>query len=149
MSNFSVYFEDVVPLKIDKRKLQSRVKELILQEQFHPGYLSIIFCSDNYLLNINKQFLGHDYYTDIVTFDYVEDQTVSGDLFISVDRVKENAALLHLPFTHELYRVILHGVLHLVGYKDKTKTEQKLMREREDYYLEGLIDKKKANDNKI
>jgi rRNA maturation RNase YbeY len=147
VSNFSVYFEDVVPLKLHNRKLQSRVNELILKEQFHPGRLSIIFCSDDYLLNINKQFLGHDYYTDIVTFDYVEDQMVSGDLFISIDRVKENAAVLDLPFMHELYRVILHGVLHLAGYKDKTKAEQKVMREKEDFYLEGLIDKKKANDN--
>jgi probable rRNA maturation factor len=88
------------------------------------------------LLKINEQYLNHNYYTDIVTFDYVENSVISGDLFISVDRVEENASQLGVSFDEELYRVIFHGILHLCGYNDKTIAEKEMMREKEDFYLE-------------
>ena len=99
------------------------------------GTISIIFCSDNYLLEVNKQYLNHNYFTDIITFNNVEDSVISGDLFISLDRVKENAETFHSKFVVELYRVVFHGILHLIGYNDKTETEKKLMRQKEDFYL--------------
>jgi len=99
------------------------------------GDINIIFCSDNYLLDINIKYLGHDYFTDIITFDYCEDKTLSGDLFISIDSVKDNAKFYGVEFEDELNRVIVHGVLHLIGYDDHTEEEQKTMREKENYYL--------------
>ena len=110
---------------------------LIQNEGKTFGDISVIFCSDEYLLKINEQYLDHNYYTDIVTFDYVENAVISGDLFISVDRVAENAEKYGNPFIEELHRVIIHGVLHLVGYNDKTVKEQSLMREKEDFYLKN------------
>ncbi len=98
--------------------------------------LSFIFCSDDYLLDMNKKYLGHDYYTDVITFDNSEENTFSGDVFISIDRVRENAGTYGQLFMHELHRVIIHGVLHLSGYDDATEQEQKTMRFKEDYYLE-------------
>ncbi len=97
--------------------------------------LSVIFCSDDYLLEMNKKYLGHDYFTDVITFDNSEGNNFSGDIFISVDRVRENAEIYSQQFIDELYRVIIHGVLHLSGYDDGEKSEQELMRSREDYYL--------------
>jgi len=98
--------------------------------------LNIIFCSDDFLLNINQEYLNHDYYTDIITFDYSSDK-VEGELYISIDRVRENAKDLGISFNHELHRVIIHGVLHLCGYKDKSEEEEKLMRLKEDTYLKS------------
>lgn len=99
------------------------------------GDISIIFCSDNYLLDINMKYLGHDYFTDIITFDYCTDATLSGDLFISIDTVRDNAAFYGAEFETELRRVIVHGLLHLIGYDDHTPEQQKVMRTKEDYYL--------------
>ena len=104
------------------------------------GNINIIFCSDSYLLDINIKYLGHDYYTDIITFDYCEGDVLSGDLFISVDSVRDNAAFYETGFSTELNRVIVHGVLHLAGYDDHSDSEQKTMRSKEDYYL-GLREK--------
>ena len=87
------------------------------------------------MLEINKEYLGHDYYTDIITFDYVENYTISGDLFISVDRLKENAKKYNIKFINELYRIVFHGILHLVGYNDKTTEQKVVMKERENFYL--------------
>ena len=101
--------------------------------------ISIIFCSDPYLLEINRQYLQHDYYTDIITFDYCEDPYISGDLFISVDTVRANAQTYKTLFEEELNRVMVHGVLHLCGYDDHTKEQQKTMRAKEDYYLKLRI----------
>ena len=100
------------------------------------GNISIIFCSDNYILDINQQFLQHDYFTDIITFDYCEGNTLSGDLFISIDSVRANADFFGTTFENELNRVIVHGILHLIGYDDHTEEEQKTMRSKENYYLE-------------
>jgi rRNA maturation RNase YbeY len=99
------------------------------------GDVSIIFCSDNYILDVNMRYLQHDYFTDIITFDYCESDRLSGDLFISVDSVRENALFYGTEFEDELNRVMVHGLLHLIGYDDHTEDEQKTMREKEDYYL--------------
>lgn len=99
------------------------------------GNISIIFCSDNYILDVNLRYLHHDYFTDVITFDYCEGNRLSGDLFISVDSVRENAVEFGTEFDDELHRVIVHGLLHLIGYDDHTPEDQKLMHEKEDYYL--------------
>ena len=104
------------------------------------GDISIIFCSDNYILNVNLRYLHHDYFTDVITFDYCEGDKLSGDLFISIDSVRENAVEFGTGFDEELHRVIVHGLLHLIGYDDHTPEQQLVMRAKEDYYL-GLRDK--------
>lgn len=97
--------------------------------------LGIIFCSDDYLLEMNRKHLNHDYFTDIITFDYCEDSNVSGDLFISVDRVEENASGFDVSMLDELHRVIVHGALHLIGYSDKGEAAKTQMTSKEDFYL--------------
>ena len=99
------------------------------------GEISFIFCTDNHLLEKNIQFLDHNTYTDIITFDYCEADIINGDIFVSVDRVSENANTFGVDFENELDRVIIHGVLHLAGYHDKSKEEANTMREKEDFYL--------------
>lgn len=99
------------------------------------GAVNIIFCSDNYILDVNMKYLQHDYFTDIITFDYCEKDVLSGDLFISIDSVRENAAFYKTEFNDELNRVIVHGLLHLIGYDDHTDEDVKVMRSKEDYYL--------------
>ena len=99
------------------------------------GNISIIFCSDNYILDINQKFLQHDYFTDIITFDYCEGNTLSGDLFISIDSVRENAIEYGFDFDTELNRDIVHGLLHLIGYDDHTDDDIRTMRAKENYYL--------------
>ena len=99
------------------------------------GDISIIFVSDQYLLEMNQKYLNHDYFTDIITFDYCEHNIISGDLFISVDRVKENADSFNVDELTEIHRVMIHGVLHLCGYQDKTEEEEKNMRLLENKYL--------------
>ncbi len=135
MSKIEILFEDIKPLKVNKLLLKKYIKLLINKEMKIPGDLTVVFCSDTFLLNINIKYLNHNYYTDIVTFNYVEGHRISGDLFISVDRVKENAVAFNTTMNTELYRVIFHGVLHLIGYNDKTTEEKKVMRKMEDLYL--------------
>ncbi len=101
--------------------------------------VSLIFVSDDYLLDMNQRHLNHDYYTDIITFDYCEGDLIAGDLFISVDRVKENANDAAIDFQLELNRVVVHGVLHLCGYKDKTEEEELEMRKKEDEALKMIV----------
>ena len=129
------FFEDFTAFNFNEKVLKEHVNELIVNEEREAGELSVIFCSDNYLLEVNKQYLNHDYYTDIITFDYVEHNVISGDLFISVDRIKNNASEYSVELIKELYRVVFHGVLHLVGYNDKSDEEQLIMTEKENYYL--------------
>tara|TARA_B100000508_G_scaffold141092_1_gene146456 strand:+ start:124724 stop:125131 length:408 start_codon:yes stop_codon:yes gene_type:complete len=107
-------------------------------EGFSVGEISIILGSDEWLLEYNKQYLDHDYYTDIITFDYVESNVISGDLLISFDRVVDNSLTLNVSRETELCRVVVHGFLHLCGYGDKTVSEKELMRKKEDYYLNLL-----------
>ena len=100
------------------------------------GDINVIFCSDNYILDVNMKYLQHDYFTDIITFDYCEGKILSGDLFISVDSVRENSIEFGTDFEEELHRVIVHGVLHLIGYDDHTEEDKKVMRQKENYYLQ-------------
>lgn len=99
------------------------------------GDINIIFCSDNYILDVNMKYLQHDYFTDIITFDYCEGDILSGDLFISIDSVRENSEFYGTEFHEELNRVIVHGVLHLIGYDDHTEKDIAQMRSKENYYL--------------
>lgn len=135
MNSIEFFFEDVESVPIHKKILNLHLNSLIKNELKRIGDISVIFCSDEYLLNMNKEYLDHDYYTDIITFDYVENDVISGDLFISLERITENAVNFNTTQLKELYRVVFHGVLHLVGYKDKTDQEAKIMREKENYYL--------------
>ena len=111
------------------------LEDVIRAESKAVGEISVVFCNDERLLKMNQEFLDHDYYTDIITFDYTEDDTVSGDLFISIDRVLDNANILGVVYDEELKRVCVHGVLHLCGYKDKTEEEEQNMRFLENKYL--------------
>jgi len=128
-------FEDVSFDLPDKNALVSWIKSAIENEQKKMGNITYIFCSDEYLWNMNKQFLNHDYYTDIITFDYVKDNVISGDLFISYDRIKDNAEKFNVLRETELLRVMIHGVLHLVGYDDLTDEDEIEIHKREDFYL--------------
>lgn len=108
------------------------IENVINSENKSLGEISYIFCDDEYLLEINKQYLNHDYYTDIISFDYTENEVVSGDIFISIDRVKENALDYGVSFDNELKRVVIHGILHFCGYKDKSQDEERMMRLKEE-----------------
>jgi rRNA maturation RNase YbeY len=132
-----LFFSEETNFKIGKKsKRREWLTDVIQKEDREPGQISIILCNDSYLLEMNKQYLNHDYYTDIITFDYSEgDKILSGDLFISVDRVEENASTLAVNFDHELDRVMVHGILHLIGYNDKTSREKSEMRKKEEGYL--------------
>ncbi len=111
------------------------ISNVIGSENKKLGEINYIFCDDEYLLEINKEHLQHDYYTDIISFDYTVGNEISGDMFISIDRVKENAQDFNVSFDEELKRVIVHGVLHYCGYKDKSEEDELLMRNKEDEKL--------------
>jgi probable rRNA maturation factor len=115
--------------------LKAFVESIFKKEKKALASINYIFCSDKRLLEINRQFLNHDYYTDIITFDLSESSSTQAEIYISVDRVRENAKQLGSSFKSELHRVIFHGALHLCGYGDKTKREKEEMREKEDFYL--------------
>ena len=116
-------------------KKSSWLQTIISSEKKECKKISYSFVNDEELLQMNKKYLNHDTYTDIITFDYCEGKSISGDIFISIDRVTENATTFSVTFEEELNRVIAHGVLHLCGYKDKTKREILKMRKKEEYYL--------------
>ena len=120
---------------IDQNKLSKWVEFCIHQENKLLGEIAYIFCSDDYLLKINIKHLNHNTLTDIISFDYGVDNVVSGDIYISTDRVADNAKDLSATFRDELHRVMIHGVLHYCGHKDKTASDKKVMRSKEDYYL--------------
>ncbi|MBD3906028.1 rRNA maturation RNase YbeY [Chryseobacterium sp. Ch-15] len=111
------------------------LKDIILSEDKKLGEINYIFCDDEYLLKVNQDYLQHDYYTDIITFDYVKGKTISGEIFVSLQRILDNASTLSKNYEEELRRVLAHGILHLCGYKDKTEEEEKLMRNKEDFYI--------------
>lgn len=123
--------------RLGSRRLTSRwIKEIVSQAEMRLGDLSVVFCSDPYILEVNKQYLGHDYYTDIITFDYCEGDVLSGDLIISVDTVRANAKEYGAAsFDEELHRVIIHGVLHLIGFDDHSPEDQAEMRRQENAAL--------------
>lgn len=114
---------------------KSWLKSVAAAEGRRLGEISVIFCSDPYLLDVNRKYLGHDYYTDIITFDYCEGDRLSGDLFISIDTVRSNADYYSTEFNDELDRVIVHGILHLIGYDDHTEEDIAMMRSKENQYL--------------
>ena len=130
--------EGVSP-SVNTNRISSWLSSCIDHLGYNLGELSIIFCSDEYLIDINKRHLNHDYYTDIITFNYNIEKNLNGDLFISVDRVKDNASAFNENFNMELFRVIIHGVLHLCGFNDKTTKEQKEMRQKENHYLSLIV----------
>ena len=138
MSSIELFYENIKPLKLQCSTFKKYINQLILNELSILGNINIIFCSDEYLLKINKQYLEHDYYTDIITFNYVENDIIAGDLFISYERIKENAESYETEVKREVVRVVFHGILHLVGYNDKTESEKKIMREKEDFYLQRV-----------
>jgi len=131
----------------NRRQTTHWIRSTAAAEGFHTGDMAIIFCSDDYLLEMNRSWLGHDYQTDIITFDNSDlpHATVSGDLFISVDTVWRNAAEYSADPREEMLRVIIHGVLHLCGYGDKTPDEALLMRRKEDFYIAQYQDGKEEN----
>ena len=128
--------------KIKKRETNIWIKEVAHLHKKEVDEVAYIFCSDEKILEINNQYLQHDYYTDIITFDYSEGDAVSGDLFISLDTVKTNAEKFNTDYMEELHRVIIHGILHLCGFKDKTPKEEKVMREKENEALNLIRGKK-------
>jgi rRNA maturation RNase YbeY len=131
------FFEEDITYKLkNKTAVRKWITETVINEGFKLAELTYVFCSDEYLLQINQQYLNHDTYTDIITFDNSEEHnTIAGDIFISIERIKENAAKFAVTETQELHRVIIHGALHLLGYKDKTVADKKKMTLKEDYYL--------------
>ncbi|MBR5957763.1 MAG: rRNA maturation RNase YbeY [Salinivirgaceae bacterium] len=137
MINF--FFEETDEFDVSGLNVEKNIETVLANENRTLGEVNYIFCSDEYLLNINKQYLNHDYYTDVISFDYSEDGIISGDIFISVDTVKDNAKEYAVEFEKELARVMVHGVLHFIGYKDKTDEDAKLMRQKENQYLPLFI----------
>ena len=131
------YQTEETSFRLGSRRLTSRwIKEIVSQAEMRLGDLSVVFCSDPYILEVNKQYLGHDYYTDIITFDYCEGDVLSGDLIISVDTVWANAKEYGAAsFDEELHRVIIHGVLHLIGFDDHSPEDQAEMRRQENAAL--------------
>jgi rRNA maturation RNase YbeY len=129
------YYQDTDFVFKPKLRTKQWLNAVALNETRSLGAVSIIFCSDNYVLDTNVRYLHHDYFTDIITFDYCEGKILSGDLFISVDSVRENSIHFNTKFDDELDRVIVHGLLHLIGYDDHTPEDQKMMRSKEDHYL--------------
>ncbi|UII22342.1 rRNA maturation RNase YbeY [Fulvivirga ligni] len=133
------FFEEEVNYKLpDSEHTILWIENSIKAEGYSLEELNFIFCSDEYLHQMNVEYLDHDTLTDIITFDNSEEDTIEGDIFISIDRVKENASDQNTSFDNELHRVLIHGVLHLCGYGDKEAEEKKLMREKEDTYLSKL-----------
>lgn len=130
------FFNDDVSYIIkDKKNIRSWLLKSSQSEKHHIKDLNIVLCSDNQLLKINKSHLNHDYYTDIITFDYSEGKDLIGEIYISIDRIKENAAEQKSRIPDELHRVLIHGVLHLCGYSDKSEKDKITMRKKEDLYL--------------
>ncbi len=132
------FFDNNINSKLKDRKvLKKFIGNLIIQENFNFINIDIIFCTDDFLLELNKSVLQHDYYTDIITFDLSEiNNSISAEIYISVDRVMDNASIFKVDYINELHRVIFHGILHLCGYKDKTASQIATMRSKEQFYLD-------------
>jgi len=139
----SIFFfnEDVILPDINFEVIQKVLKSEVRKNSFRLGLINYIFCSDDYLLSLNVKFLHHDYFTDVITFDYTNETVVSGDIYISTDRVLNNSATFDQQFSHELVRVVSHGLLHLLKYNDKKPGEILMMRKKESEMLEKYISK--------
>lgn len=136
MENIQFNYLVAVPELGNRTALKTFLKKMVKGEGYSLSALQVIFCSDEYLLRMNRQFLNHDYYTDIITFPLHEQgEPIEAELYISVDRTRDNAASLGVSRSKELHRVIFHGLLHLLGYKDKLKADQEAMRAKEEFYL--------------
>jgi probable rRNA maturation factor len=135
----SFEFIDVEVPELSSELFSLWLNEVALNEGKITGEITLIFCSDEHLLEMNRQYLNHDYYTDIITFDYSEEGEISGDLFVSIDRVYDNAVLNSVSRDNELKRVCVHGVLHLCGFGDKSEVDAMVMRAKEDYYLDKYV----------
>jgi len=135
LSAITFHIEDISYTVKNKNHIKSVIKTAIADEAKKLGEIAFICCSDDYLHKINQEYLKHDTFTDIITFDYCENDVVSGDIFISIERVKENAIKFNQNIENELFRIIIHGVLHLLGYKDKSPNDKKIMTDKEDFYL--------------
>ena len=122
----------------NKNPIKNWVHSVITSVNKETGNINFIFTSDKYLLKINKEYLSHKYYTDIITFNYCENEIISGDIFISIETVKNNSSRFNITIIEELHRVIIHGILHLLGFDDQSDEEKAVMREKENYYLERL-----------
>ena len=133
-SNIYYHSECNFQLK-DDESITKWIKNVINAENKELAEINYIFCDDQYLLKKNQEYLQHDTFTDIIAFDYTEENRINADIFISIERVKENAITFAVPFDNELRRVIIHGVLHLMGYKDKSKEDAEKMRNKENFYL--------------
>ena len=123
---------------VNEALISKWISNVVLAENCKEDEINYVFCDDEYLHKLNVEFLNHDTLTDIISFDYSVGKIIQGDIFISIERVKDNAKDFNVSFIEELQRVIIHGVLHYCGYKDKTDTEAKFMREKENYYLAQL-----------
>ena len=136
----AVYFfnEDIDLPQVNKKRVKKWLQLIVKNHTKTLGDINYIFTSDSYILQINQEHLNHDYYTDVITFDYTENNKISGDIYISLDTVKSNAELLKQEFNKEFHRVIIHGILHLIGFKDKTEPDAKEMRKQEETSLEIL-----------
>jgi probable rRNA maturation factor len=134
-----IYYADIKVNLPQRRLLKAHIRTLFLDQQKNLESLTYVFTSDEHLLDVNRNFLNHDYYTDVITFDLSADRKrIIGEVYISIDRVKENAQQLGVDFLTELHRVMIHGALHLCGYKDKTSKDQLNMRKLEEKYLAKL-----------
>lgn len=138
MSSPIQFFSEGIPFTLKfKTATRNWLNEVVREEEKRSWYINFIFCSDEYLFDLNRTYLQHDTLTDILTFPYLDDPgVISGDIFISIERVKENAELFLQDFERELRRVMVHGVLHLIGYSDHGKKKKELMTAKEDFYLE-------------
>ena len=131
-------FQFIEVCKIDLNSTKNWIEKIIFSEKKILGDIMFVFCDDQFLLKKNIKYLNHDTLTDVISFDYSNEKKVSGDILISIDRVKENAKLYNQTFSTELNRVMAHGLLHLLGYNDKSKEEAKIMKSKENYYLSKL-----------
>lgn len=137
MASINFFSEEISYNLPNKRKIKAWIKDTVLAEGFELDEMNFIFCNDAYLLDINKKYLGHDTFTDIITFDNSEvEKHVTSDVFISIERVKENSKTYNTAIYDEVCRIIIHGTLHLLGYGDKSLSEKEKMTMKEDYYLE-------------
>jgi rRNA maturation RNase YbeY len=135
------FYQQVNPHIENRSRLKKFIELIFRKEGKQLGTLNYIFCTDRALLNINRKYLGHDFYTDIITFNLSENDIVQAEIYISINRVRENAKSYNSSFKTEIHRVIFHGVLHLCGYRDKTKKDTENMRHKEDFYLFSYFNK--------
>lgn len=139
MPKINFHFQSVIFTISNKMKIKRHIKNIFNSENKQLKLLNVIFCTDKYLLNLNKQYLQHNYYTDVITFDLSQNKKeIFGEIYISVDRIRTNACEYRKSFVEELYRVLIHGTLHLCGYNDKTPRDKNKMRRTENLYLEVM-----------